>query len=126
MFPPQDYALTLPPQSTTGASLALGEIIVSPFFKLVGRPNWQLATASVFLAVFSALMSLVDESKQGLGIAVSIYKALTDNLLMAISLLSSAASALAGSKLWRSSLLVWLFHRRTLVLRKVSLLLCEL
>lgn len=38
--------------STTGASLALGESIVSPFFKLVGRPNWQLATASVFLAVF--------------------------------------------------------------------------
>ncbi|KAK7429333.1 hypothetical protein QQZ08_004145 [Neonectria magnoliae] len=47
----------------------------------------SLATASVFLAVFSALMSLVDENSQGLGIALTVLGGLGVGWVEAVAIL---------------------------------------
>ncbi|CAK7212639.1 hypothetical protein SBRCBS47491_001535 [Sporothrix bragantina] len=59
--------------STTGTSLAVGEILVAPLFKRIGHLRYQLIAASVIISLSTALMCLVDgPSKLGAAIALTL------------------------------------------------------
>lgn len=56
---------------TTGAALAVGEILTGSVFKVLGHAKWQLLAATIGLAIFLGVMAATNQSTQSLAIAVS-------------------------------------------------------
>lgn len=75
--------------STTGAGLAVGEIIIAPIFKLLGHPNYQLAAWSVLLTVLTALMALVDQNGQTLSLCLTLFGGICVGVVEAITIVIS-------------------------------------
>ncbi|CAK7225108.1 hypothetical protein SCUCBS95973_005747 [Sporothrix curviconia] len=75
--------------STTGAGLAVGEIIIAPLFKMIGHPNYQLAAWSILLTVFTALMALVDQNGQTLSIVLTIFAGICVGVIECITMVVS-------------------------------------
>ena len=75
--------------STTGAGLAVGEIIIAPLFKLLGHPNYQLAAWSVLLTVFTALMALVNQNSQTLAIILTLFAGICVGVVECITIVIS-------------------------------------
>lgn len=72
--------------STTGASLAVGEIIVAPFFKKIGHLKYQLLAAAIIITVTTALMSIVDQHKLGAAIALTLIAGCCVGVIEAITI----------------------------------------
>ena len=72
--------------STTGASLAAGEIIVAPFFKKIGHLKYQLLAAAVIITVATALMAIVDQHKLGAAIALTLIAGCCVGVIEAITI----------------------------------------
>ncbi|KAL1898142.1 hypothetical protein Sste5346_003544 [Sporothrix stenoceras] len=75
--------------STTGAGLAVGEIIIAPIFKLLGHPNYQLAAWSVALTVLTALMALVDQNGQTLSLCLTLFGGICVGVVEAVTIVIS-------------------------------------
>ncbi|KAN0088989.1 siderophore iron transporter [Hyaloscypha variabilis] len=57
---------------TTGAALALGEIITGPFFKAVGHARWQIVASAVGVTAFCGMMAATNANTQAMAIAGTI------------------------------------------------------
>jgi hypothetical protein len=55
---------------TTGVALAFGEVVMGPLFKHIGHVKLQLILATAGLCVFGGIMSLGNEHRENLAIAV--------------------------------------------------------
>lgn len=75
--------------STTGAGLAVGEVIIAPFFKMLGHPNYQLVAWSVLMTVLTALMALVDQNSKSLSIALTFLAGLCVGVVECITIVIS-------------------------------------
>jgi len=60
--------------STVGTALAMGEILVGPFFKIIGHARWQLVISSGGIMLFLGLMALSDQYRQGYAIGGSCHE----------------------------------------------------
>ncbi|CAK7202067.1 hypothetical protein SEUCBS139899_004787 [Sporothrix eucalyptigena] len=75
--------------STTGAGLAVGEVIIAPFFKMLGHPNYQLVAWSILLTVLTALMALVDQNGQTLSLILTTLAGLCVGVVECITIVIS-------------------------------------
>ncbi|KAL5319252.1 hypothetical protein ACEPPN_012302 [Leptodophora sp. 'Broadleaf-Isolate-01'] len=57
---------------TTGAALALGEIITGPFFKAVGHARWQIVASAVGVTAFCGMMAATNANTQAMAIAGTV------------------------------------------------------
>ena len=58
--------------STTGAGLALGELVFAPFYRFVGHIRLQLAIACALVAGFTAASGAITASTKGMAIAFTV------------------------------------------------------
>lgn len=73
--------------STTGTSLAFGELIVAPFFKRLGHLRYQLLAAAIVITLATALMSIVDQSKLGAAIALTLIAGTCVGIIESITII---------------------------------------
>ncbi len=57
--------------SSVGAGLAVGEVIIAPFFRILGHPNIQLVVWSTIMTVLTALMALVHQGDMALALTLT-------------------------------------------------------
>ncbi|CAK7200619.1 hypothetical protein SEUCBS139899_003317 [Sporothrix eucalyptigena] len=73
--------------STTGTSLAFGEIVIAPFFKRIGHLRWQLVFAAVVITIATALMSIVGSaSKEAAAIVLTLIAGCCVGVIEAITI----------------------------------------